>query len=78
MRKAKEVFDKQERRVDSVVAPECIIVNKDSHRHYKWFLIIDNEDYNKYRTSELFIPKKLIYMWFSKRKKFKWVLVLLQ
>ena len=78
MRRANEVFDKQERRVDSVVAPECIIVNKKSHRDYKWLLIIGNEDYNKYRTSELFIPKKLIYMWFSKRKKFKWVLILLQ
>lgn len=78
MRRANEVFDKQERRVDSVVAPECIIANKKSHRDYKWLLIIDNEDYNKYRKSELFIPKELIYMGFSKRKKFKWVLVLLQ
>lgn len=78
MRKAKDAFAKLERRVDSVVAPECILVNKNSHKSYKWLLIIGNEDYNKYRTSELFIPKELIYMWFSKRKKFKWVLVLLQ
>lgn len=78
MNNANEVFDKQERRVDSVVAPECIIVNKKSHRDYKWLLIISDEDYNRYKKSELFISKELIYMWFSKRKKFKWVLVLLQ
>lgn len=78
MSNANEVFDKQERRVDSVVAPECIIVNKKSHRDYKWLLIISDEDYNRYKKSELFISKELIYMWFSKRKKFKWVLVLLQ
>lgn len=78
MRNGEEELKNTEWYIESVVPPECIMVNTKSHRHYKCLLLIDNEDYNKYRTSDLFIPKKFIYMPFSKWKKFKWVLVLLQ
>ena len=78
MRNGKEELKNTEWYIESVIAPECIMVNTKSHRYYKCCLIINDKDYNRIRTSDLFIPKKFIYMPFSKWKKFKWVLVLLQ
>lgn len=71
MKRKKEELENTEWYIESVVPPECIVVNTKSHRDYKCLLLVDNEDYNKYRTSDMFISKKEIYMPFSKWKKFK-------